>query len=61
MIRFLFVFLKTDSDYRIEIDNLIRSTDTSTDDISGSSRSISADIYESNKKCRDVNRNVMER
>ena len=52
MIRFLFVFLKTDSDYRIEIDNLIRSTDTSTDEISGSfvSLPVDIDVYKSNRR-----------
>ena len=50
MIKFLFVFLTNDSEHRIDIDNLIRSTDTSTDEISGSSSSISVDIYKSERR-----------
>jgi hypothetical protein len=50
MIKFLFVFLTIDSEYRIDIDELIRSTDASTDEISGSSSSISVDIYESERR-----------
>ena len=50
MIKFLFVFLKIDSEYRIDIDKLIRQTDASTDEISGSSSSISVDIYESERR-----------
>ena len=45
MINSLFVFLRIDSISRIEIYNFIRSTDASTDVISGSSSSISVDIY----------------
>ena len=50
MIKSLFVFLTIDSEYRIDIDNLIRSTNASTDEISGSSSSISVDIYESERR-----------
>ena len=50
MINFLFVFLSIDSLSRIEIYNFIRSTDASTDVISGSSSSISVDIYESDRR-----------
>ena len=50
MINLLFVFLTIDSDYRIEIKNLIRSTDASTDEILGSSSSVSVDICESDRR-----------
>ncbi len=49
LILHLFEFLTIDSEYRINIDNLIKSIDASMEEISGSSGSISVDVYESKR------------
>ncbi len=43
-------FLTINLEHRIDINNLIRSTDASTDEISDSYRDIAVDIYKSKRR-----------